>query len=176
MTKSIAACAAALLLSFPAFAQNAEPHGPRAGDWEATLSGTGTSNNDFDNHTFGISGGAGKYLTDNVLVGARQSINFTDVENGDDVTNFSTRVFADWVFDLGKWRPFIGVNFGGIYGENVNDTFAAGPEVGVKYYADRNTFVYGLAEYQFTFKDADEADRAADDGQFYYTVGIGFNF
>ena len=176
MTKSIAACVAALLISLPALAQNEERYGPRAGDWEATLSGTGTSNNDFDNHTLGISGGAGKYLTDNVLLGARQSINFSDVENGDDVTNFSTRVFADWVFDLGKWRPFIGVNFGGIYGENVNDTFAAGPEVGVKYYADRNTFVYGLAEYQFTFEDADEADRAADDGQFYYTVGIGFNF
>ncbi|MEX2454166.1 MAG: outer membrane beta-barrel protein [Rhodospirillaceae bacterium] len=175
MTRLFAACAAALFVSATAYAQEPENYGPRQGDWEMTLSGTGTSDNDFDSHTIGISGGAGYYFTDNVLVGARQSVNFAEV-NDDDTINFATRVHADWVFDFGRWRPFVGVNFGGIYGERVNDTFAAGPEIGVKYYADRNTFIYGLGEYQFTFKDADDAGDAADDGQFYYTVGVGFNF
>jgi len=158
----------------PALAQ--EKFGPMTGEWEVTLSGTGTSNNDFNNHTIGLSGSVGKYFTPNVLLGLRQSINFADVNNGDDQTNFATRVFGEYVFDLGRWRPFIGASLGYIYGDNVNETFAAGPEAGVKYYADKNTFVYALAEYQFTFEDAGHADHAADDGQFYYGIGIGFNF
>lgn len=150
--------------------------GPKAGDWEITLSGNGTSNNDFDGHDFGLSGSAGKFLTDNVLLGVRQSVNFVDVENSDDVINASTRGFADYVFDLGRFRPYVGASFGGIYGDNVNDTFAAGPEVGLKYYADNNTFLFAQTEYQFTFTDTDNANEAADDGQFYHLVGIGFNF
>lgn len=176
MKAIVPACVAIIALSGTAVAQDNSNVGPREGDWEITLSGNGTSNNDFDNHVFGLTGSAGKYFTDNLLGGIRQSVNFTDVENGDDQTNFATRLFADYVFNMGRWRPFVGVNFGGIYGENVNDTFAAGPEAGVKYYADQHTFLYVQAEYQFTFKNADQANEAADDGQYYYGAGIGFNF
>jgi hypothetical protein len=176
MKKLVIACIAAMAMPVSALAQNDAKVGPSEGKWEITLSGTGTSNNDFDNHSLGASGSAGQYVTDNILVGLRQSINFADIEGGDDQTNFATRLFGDYVFDLDRWRPFIGASFGGIYGENVNDTFAAGPEAGVKYYADQNTFVYAQAEYQFTFKDADDADEAADDGQYFYGVGVGFNF
>lgn len=165
---------AAVAFSGSALAQTSV--GPSEGEWEITLSGSGTSNNDFDGHVIGLTGSAGKYVTNTVLVGVRQSVNFADVENGDDQTNFATRVFADYVFDLGRWRPFVGVNFGGIYGENVNETFAAGPEAGVKYYADDKTFVYLQGEYQFAFKNGRDADNAANDGQYFYGLGIGFNF
>jgi hypothetical protein len=166
----------ALALPATAMAQtgNEEP-GPVKGDWEVTLSGNGTSNNDFDNHQIGVSGSVGKFVTDNVLVGLRQSINFTDLP-GDDQTNAATRGFVDYVFDLGRFRPYVGVSFGGIYGDNVNDTFATGPEVGLKYYADTNTFIFIQSEYQFTFSNTDDANEAADDGQYYHLVGIGFNF
>lgn len=167
---------AAIAVPGVALAQTAEKRGPVKGDWETTLSGAGSSSNEFDNHTFGVTGSVGKYVTDNVQVGVRQTINFADVENGDDITNFATRGFVDYVFNAGNWRPYIGVSFGGIYGENVNDTLAAGPEVGVKYYADKKTFVYLSGEYQFTFDDADQIDDRADDGQFFYGAGIGFNF
>lgn len=176
------AFAAVLAFSGVAHAQSANDNrdgravGPVMNDWEFTLSGTGTSNNDFDNHNFGLSGSIGKYMTDAVLVGVRQSVNFADIEGGEDQTNFSTRLFVDYVFNLGAWRPFIGLNLGGIYGDNVNDTFAAGPQAGVKYYADQKTFIYLQAEYQFTFDDADEVGEAADDGQYLYTAGIGINF
>jgi hypothetical protein len=177
MRRSALAFATFLLLPTGAFAQmETEFPGPEAGDWELTLSGNGTSNNDFDGHVLGASGSIGKYIHENVLLGARQSVNFADVENGDDVINAATRGFADYVFNLGRLRPYVGVSAGGIYGEQVNDTFAAGPEVGLKYYADNNTFVFAQSEYQITFTDADEAGEAADDGQFFHTIGIGFNF
>ncbi len=175
--KTVAVVAVSLMLPGAAWAQaDNEQRGPEKGDWEITLSGNGTSNNDFDGHIFGLSGSAGKYVTDNILLGVRQSVNFADVENDDDVLNAATRGFADYVFDLGAFRPYVGVSIGGIYGDQVNDTFAAGPEAGLKYYADENTFVFVQTEYQFTFTDADQADEAADDGQFFHLVGIGFNF
>lgn len=167
------------LLALPAFAtaqaQEVEFVGPQAGDWEVTISGSGSSDNDFDNTTLGVTGSAGKYMTDNVLVGVRQTLNFSDSEDNTALTG-ATRVFADYVFDLGRWRPYIGASAGGIYGEGVNNTFAAGPEVGVKYYADDNTFIYAQTEYQFTFQDSDDIDDAFDDGGFFHAVGVGFNF
>ncbi|RDD60331.1 hypothetical protein [Ferruginivarius sediminum] len=175
-TKIAALLIAALALPATAVAQTGDTEpGPSPGDWEITLSGNGTSNNDFDNHQIGLSGSVGNYILDNVLLGVRQSVNFTDLP-GDDQTNAATRGFADYVFDLGRLRPYVGVSLGGIYGENVNDTFAAGPEAGLKYYADNNTFIFVQTEYQFTFSDTDDATEAADDGQFFHLVGIGFNF
>lgn len=169
--------AAVLVCPGMALAQDADSQvGPKEGKWDMTLSGAGTSNNDFDNHNLGLSGSLGKYMTDNVLLGVRQSVNFADIAGSDDVVNASTRGFADYVFDFGRFRPYLGVSFGGIYGEGINETLAAGPQGGLKYYADNNTFVFAQTEYQFTFDDVSDADNEADDGQFLHTVGLGINF
>ena len=174
------AMALATALAIPGMAladeRAASDYGPKTGHWEGTLSGTGTSNNDFDNHNFGVSGSVGKYFTDNVLLGVRQSVNFADVAGSDDVINAATRGFVDYVFDLGRFRPYVGVSFGGIYGDGVNETLAAGPQGGLKFYADRHTFLFAQTEYQFTFDDVSDIDNESDNGQFLHTVGIGFNF
>lgn len=171
--------AALILVPGLVFAQEdgmAGAYGPEPGDWEVTLSGSGASSNDFDANAIGLQGSAGMYVYPNVLVGLRQSLNWADPGEGDNVMQGATRVFADYVFDLGQWRPYVGVSFGGLYGENVNDTFAAGPEAGVKYYADANTFVYAQTEYLFNFTDAGDVDSSFDEGSFFHAVGIGFNF
>lgn len=179
MKKLILAATALAVLPAAAMAQDTgmemDGYGPQRGDWEITLSGSGTSSKDFDANAIGIQGSAGMYVWDNVLVGLRQSVSWADPDDGDNVTQGGTRVFADYVFDLGQWRPYVGASFGGVYGENVNDSFAAGPELGVKYYADRNTFVYAQTEYLFTFNDSD-LDNAFDDGSFFHAIGVGFNF
>jgi hypothetical protein len=176
----IALTVAAMAVPAAASAQSgttADPlRGPVLGDWEFTLSGSGTANNDFDDHTLGVSGSVGKYLHQNVLVGVRQSIDFNDVEGSDDVYSGSTRGFVDYVFNFGNWRPYVGVNLGGIYGEGVNETFAAGGQVGVKYYADRRTFIFAQTEYQFTFDDLSDADNSSNDGRFAHAIGVGMNF
>lgn len=168
---------AAALLALPAVvqAQEVDTVGPKVGDWEVTAAGTGASDQDFDTNTLGLTASAGQYLTPNVLVGLRQTLTYS---GGDDDSVFTgaTRVFADYVFDLGRWRPYVGAGIGGVYGEGVADSFTAGPEVGVKYYADDNTFVYAQTEYQFAFQDADEIDDSFDDGGFFHVIGIGFNF
>jgi hypothetical protein len=38
------------------------------------------------------------------------------------------------------------------------------------------TFIELQVEYQFLFDDADQIDDRFDDGAFFYTLGIGYNF
>ncbi|MDR5866211.1 hypothetical protein [Halomonas koreensis] len=153
--------------------------GPQAGDNEFTLSGTGSSDKDFDNSSFGASVDYGWYLSRSTLVGVRQSVNFADVEGegiSDDFWNGSTRGFADYHFGLGAARPFVGASLGAIYGDGVKDTGVAGLETGLKYYVLPTTFIQARAEYQFLFEDSDSAEDNFDDGVWAYTFGMGVNF
>jgi hypothetical protein len=37
-------------------------------------------------------------------------------------------------------------------------------------------FIFGRIEYQFFFENSDQADDAFEDGQFVYSIGVGFRF
>jgi len=149
------------------------------GDLELTLGGTANGGRDFDGFSGGINGSIGTFLTDELELGVRQSITYTDVGTAPEAggqLNGSTRIFADFHFDVGAFQPFIGANIGYVYGDSVADTWAAAPEVGVKYFLNSTTFLYGLAEYQFFFDEADEVDDTFSSGQFIYSLGIGVKF
>jgi len=169
---------ASTLLAIPAATVLAQPPvGPQAGDREVTLAGTGSNDQDFDNGNFGISASYGQYITDTWQWSIRQSLNWAQVDDADDLWNGSTRVALDYNFMPGdRLRPFLGANIGVIYGDGVNDTGIAGPEFGLKYYVKPETFVYLQTEYQFLFEDADDIDDQFDDGSWAHTVGFGINF
>ena len=169
-----------LIASTSALAQErdafrAETIGPAEGEWEMTLGGSGSSDREFEAGGFGVSGSLGYFLTESWELAVRQSFNYADIGAGD-AWNASTRGAIDYHFDLNRLRPFIGANFGGLYGKRVNDSWAAGLEAGLKYYVKPKTFIFGMAEYQWLFNDADNIDNNFDEGQLLYTVGIGFNF
>ncbi len=145
-----------------------------AGDWELTFGANGVNDKDFSAVSLGGNASIGYFFTDALELSLRQGVNFSDV--GESNLNASTRVALDWHFDLGQWQPFVGANIGYVYGDGIDDTFAAAPEVGVKYFVNNTTFIYVLAEYQFFFESGDDADDSFDDGQFVYTAGIGFRF
>jgi len=148
--------------------------GPEAGDWELTLGGGGSNDKEFDSGSFSLNTSLGYFFTPRMELVVRQGIGFSDF--GDSVWNGSTRLAFDYHFDLDRFRPFLGANVGGIYGDAVRDTFAAGLEAGLKYYVLPKTFIFGSMEYQWLFEDAGEADNSFDDGAFLYLIGIGFNF
>lgn len=150
--------------------------GPQAGDRTFSLSGTGSSDDSFDATVLGASGELGWFVNDRLEAGVRQNLNILSFDEADDAWSGSTRAFADYHFGDGALRPYLGANIGGIYGEDVNDTLAAGPEAGMKYYVKESTFIEVQAEYQFLFDDTDEIDERFDDGAFIYTLGVGFNF
>lgn len=149
---------------------------PTAGDQEVTLSGAGSSDKEFDDTALSVQGSWGQYLDQSSLWGVRQTVNARDTEGESVQFDGSTRIFYDYHFGSGKARPFVGASIGGIYGEEVDETFMAGPEVGFKYWVLDQAFIQALVEYQFLFESASEADDRYDDGAFFYSVGLGYNF
>lgn len=145
------------------------------GDKEMTLSGSGTSDNDFDNTTFSADLGLGYFFSENLEGVFRQNVAVVDTPGGSD-WNGSTRVGADFNFDLDKWRPYVGATIGYLYGDTVKESFIAGPEVGLKAFVNDTTFIIAGVGYDFVFEDADDADDAFDDGRFIYNLGIGFRW
>jgi hypothetical protein len=145
------------------------------GDKEITLSGQAANGTDFDGVIIGVNGSLGYFITDNLELGIRQSLTYTDF-GVDSSLNGSTRIAGDFHFDMEAWQPFVGANFGYVYGDAVNDTFEAAPEAGVKWFVNSTTFVFAMVEYQFFFDSAEEADNAFEDGQFLWSLGIGFRF
>jgi len=179
MKRVLATTLLAVALPGAALAAASGTYGPQAGEREFTLSGTGTSDKDFDNSSIGVSGEVGWFLSDQLSLGVRQSLTFADIQGEDIDDDFwagSTRGYGDYHFGSGRARPFVGASLGAIYGDGVNDTGVGGVEVGLKYYALPDTFILARAEYQFLFDSSDDAEDNFDDGSWSYVLGIGFNF
>lgn len=145
------------------------------GDYELTLGGSGSSDESLDGTVLNVEAGLGYFMTQNFEVIWRQGLSYADIP-GDDDWNGSTRLAFDYNFDMGNWYPYLGVNIGYLYGDTVEEQFIAGPEGGMKIFVNDTTFITAGIEYQFLFKDADDADDNFDDGRFVYLLGIGFKF
>jgi len=173
MLKRIVIATSILCLSFPAAGL---AQGFSQGDKVVTLNGGGMSDEELDNITFSVEGAFSYFFTDNVEGAIRQGLGYTDVPGADDSWVASTRVALDYNWDMGRVWPLVGLNFGYVYGDAVDDTWVAGPEAGVRVFVNSTTFLVGMVEYQFFFDDSDEVDDAFDDGRFIFTVGMGFRW
>ena len=145
------------------------------GDMELTLSGNGSSDNDFDTTIFSVEAGLGHFVSNNLEAVLRQGVSVID-QPGDNLWNGSTRLGLDYHINLQAWQPFLGASIGAIYGDSVKDQFIAGPEVGVKAFVNSTTFVLASVEYQILFDDADEVDDQFKDGRYVYNLGLGFKW
>jgi hypothetical protein len=145
------------------------------GTREFTLVGSGSSDEDFDATTLSVEAGYGYFFTDNMEIVLRQGLAYAELP-GDDDWNASTRLALDYNFGMDPVYPFLGANIGYLYGDTVEEQFVAGPEAGLKFFANEAAFLFGLIEYEFLFEDADEAEENFDDGRFVYSLGIGFIF
>ena len=172
-----AVCSALALPGFALAQTNEARFGPETNNWEITLNGSGFNDRGFDNGSFGGGVSLGYFLSRNFELGLRQTVNFTDTKavKGSD-TIASSRLAADFHFDLGRLQPFLGANLGAVYGDAIPDTWEAAPEVGAKLYVKPEAFLMLLGEYQFFFKNFKDADNRFNDGQFVYTLGVGFNW
>ena len=147
----------------------------KAGDYTLTLGGGGNSDKDLDNSILSFNVGLSNFITDQTAVAARQELNFADAGSNQS-WNGSTRFALDYHWTFGNCRPFAGANIGYLYGDNVEEQFIAGPEFGLKHFIEESAFIYLNAEYQFLFKDTDQANNSLDDGRFVYGIGLGFRW
>jgi hypothetical protein len=147
---------------------NADP-GPRAGTREATLTGSGLSDDDFDNSDFGVTGSYGYYFSKNLLMTFKQGLQLGS-ENDSTIVDGRSVLQGAYQWDFDKWQPYLGMNVGGIYGAGVNDEVIFGPEAGIKYFVNESTFLFGNIAYEMPI------DECCNDGIVPYSVGIGFDF
>ena len=149
----------------------------RAGEREFTLGGGGGVNKDFDDSFGGVNFSYGWYTSETQEWVLRQSINYSNPSNGGQAWNGSTKIaFDQHLASRGALRPFVGANFGGVYGDRVRDGFLAGLEGGAKFYVQPRTFIYAIVEYGWFFRRARNVDNSFSSGQFNWGMGVGFNF
>jgi hypothetical protein len=149
----------------------------RAGEREFTIGGAGATNKEFDDSFGGVNFSYGWYTSETQQWVLRQSINYANPSNGGQAWNGATRIaFDQHLAARGALRPFVGVNVGGVYGDRVRETFAAGLEAGAKFYVQPRTFIQAMVEYGWFFRRARSVDNSFSDGQFNWSVGVGFNF
>ena len=144
--------------------------------FELTLAGSGQNSSRFNGVAAGGDISIGYYLTDNFEVGIRQSVQYSDLGGGVSLTA-STRAAIDYNIPLGdhnQWVPYFGANIGYDYGKSVRDTWEAAPEGGVKYFLNSSTFIFGSVEYQFFFQHGGAIGNGFKDGEFIYSLGVGF--
>jgi hypothetical protein len=149
---------------------------PEAGERSFSLSGSGTSDKDFDNGALGVDAQIGWHKSKNLEWGLRQNVSFSNSDLNDTQWNGASRGYVDYFFDFGQWQPFIGASLGYIYGESTEESFIAGPEVGVRYYVKPKTYILGQMSYQYIFDDAGDIDNSFSDGAMFFNVGIGYDF
>ena len=144
--------------------------GPRQGDWEAFIGGTGTSNGEFNDNTIGVTGSVGYYVLKWLPVRLNQSYISTWGSRVNDQHRFSTTGAADFQAPLGRFQPFLGGFVGYSYGDQ--NSGLGGPEGGIKYYVNESTFIQGLMQYGWLFDKTFDWDN----GRAAYTIGVGWNF
>jgi hypothetical protein len=179
-TSTLTSLALLLALALPAAAPaqtSAGAFARHAGEREFTHGGAGASDREFSDSFGGVSFSYGYFTSETQEVALRQSINYSNPDPGGRAYNGSTRLAFDQHFATSSaLRPFLGVNAGGIYGDSVRDSFAAGLEGGLKYYVQPRTFVYGMIDWGWTFRHARNLSDRFSSGQYNWSLGVGFNF
>jgi hypothetical protein len=150
--------------------------GPSVGERSFVIAGSGVTDDSVDVASYSLAGQLGWFWTEAVEFGIRQSISGVYVDDGDSRWAGATRAYVDWHFGTEGILPFIGASVGGVYGRNTNNTGAAGLEAGAKWYVRDKTFILTMLEWQWLWDGADDIADTFDDGAFYLTVGVGFNF
>lgn len=144
--------------------------GPRQGDWEGFVGGSGSSNGEFNDNTLGATGSIGYYVFKWMPVSLRQTAATRFGSRVEDEWRFSTTGAVDFQAPLGRFQPFLGGFAGYSYGDQ--NSAIAGPEGGIKFYVNESTFIQGLMQYGWLF----DKTLDWDSGRAVYTIGMGFNF
>jgi hypothetical protein len=151
-------------------------YGPMQNDNEFSLSGGGSGDKHFNNSQGSLDLALGHFLTDSLEVVVRQTASYDNPPGSGALETYSTRIALDENFFSGPFRPFAGINLGGIYGDGVQDSFTGGLEGGVKLYVKPKTFVFALLDYSFLFRSSNQVHDRFHDGAFFWDAGVGFNF
>ena len=78
--------------------------------------------------------------------------------------------------DLGLFRPFLSANFGGVYGEGVQDGLVAGPEIGFNLDIIEGLALRAKVAYDYQFRNSTDWDDGWDEGILWGGLDFGLRF
>lgn len=102
-------------------------------------------------------------------------VSFSDIPE-EKVWDDTTRLIVDYYFGSGEITPLVGISMGYVQKENEKKQLLARPKIGLKYYMNPSTYLYGLLEYQLLFDETARLPDVYDDGEFVYGIGLGLTF
>jgi hypothetical protein len=140
------------------------------GNFSLELAGDGGTDHDWTEASAGISFELGYFVSKELMVGVRQGISWSDAGGPGSFMDGSTRIVANYHFDMDKWQPYVGASLGYAYGDLTEDDWFAGPELGVKYFVNSTTYVDLVVAYDFLLCEG------LDEGSYRYGLGIGFRW
>ena len=143
--------------------------GPHAKNWEAIITGTGQSVDEFDRSNFGLTGSLGYYYSKNFLLTFKQGLQYGDT-NKASLVNGRSVFQAAYQWDFARWQPYLGMNIGAVYGAGIHNDGVVGPEGGLKYFVNESTFIFGSIAYEVP------VSKCCNNGSIPYSIGIGFDF
>ena len=165
----------AVLALLPALA-GAQVRGP----FEVEIAADGANGNNFPKGFIaGGTGSFGYFFNDNFELSLRDSVNYNDIVRHPVALNNTVRAAADFHIPMGdqnQFLPYVGANIGYVSGTTVRDTWEAAPEAGIKVFVGPDAFLDLRAEYEFFWRNGSPAQTAFRNGEFVYTLGVGFRF
>jgi hypothetical protein len=166
--------AAPVVAEAPPPAPEPEPMQPKK--WEFALGGLyghnfGETNEGTENDLGGVEASLSYLISPYVAFRLDQSAlyGFNAVDDG---WNGRSVAGLDFGGPVGRFRPYIGVNGGYVYGKTFQNGWVVGPELGAKVDLAENSFFYGKAAYDYQFQNSGDFHK----GVAYGGVGIGFRF
>lgn len=160
-------------------ASNAAQAGFKPGQISLQLSAGFAHTQDSDVSTLNGDATVSYFLTQGIELGAIQGLNYTFIDDDDDVWNASTVGFANYNFGGpdSTFVPFIGA-FAGIVYNDEDATGTLGPNGGLKIFVNDTTFASIRYRYEWFVEELEQGDvdDNASDGNHVVTIGLGVNF
>lgn len=107
---------------------------------------------------------------------AQQPLVFTPSVANRHARGYVARLALDQELSAGNFRPFVGVALGRIHGEPARENWAAGVGGGARLFLQSDTFVHASLEYGWMFSHARSFNDRLTDGQWTWSMGVGFRF
>lgn len=172
-TLAAAASALALAAAQPALA------GFAAGESSLQFGASGVYAQGADSGTISGDVSYGYFLTPGIELGVLQGLNYTIIDDADDIWSASTIGYANYNFGGpgSNLVPFVGA-FAGL-GYNEDDaTGTLGPQAGARIFVNDTTFALLRYRYEWFMDELEngDLDDNASDGNHVVTVGLGFKF
>ncbi len=149
---------------------------PLAGSSEVQVAAGAFHAQGSDTGNFNADVSYGYYLTPGWEVGFRQSLNYDFIAHARDFWVATTTPFIDYNFHVSDILiPYLGIQGGAVWNdERATGTF--GPNVGLKLFFTKQTFLNIGYRYEWFFKSFKSAVSNRSEGNHIANIGIGFDW